>query len=165
MTATSGTSPRAQRAARRGEASRLQGQRQEELVGQEGAAAQEEPTADAVGAGVEETGSPGVAAVAGPGLMWEEEPGVAAEDDSTGVGRETHLPAAAPAAASGDDSFVPAALQPAVSTAPTADGDLAAEEAQVERGLAGSPAPVVATSPSTLGEREIAVVVAEAARQ
>ncbi|CAI5480711.1 unnamed protein product [Closterium sp. Yama58-4] len=165
-TAASSTSPRAQRAARRREAARLQEQRQEEQAGQEGLAAQEEPAADAVEAGVEETGSRGDAAAAGPGLTRRGEPVVAAEADSTGVEREMQLPTAVIATASGDDSFAPAAAQTAVPTAPPADGVLAAEEeARVKRGLADSPTPLMAVSPSTLGELEIAADVAGAARQ
>ncbi|CAI5991539.1 unnamed protein product [Closterium sp. NIES-65] len=108
-TAASNTSPRAQRAARRGEAARLQEQQQEEQAGQEGLAAQEEPAADAVEAGAEETDLRGDVAAAGSGLTRRGEQGAAAEADLTGTGREAHSPAAVPIAASHDDSTAPAA--------------------------------------------------------
>ncbi|CAI5986238.1 unnamed protein product [Closterium sp. NIES-64] len=160
-TAASNTSPRAQRAARRGEAARLQERQQEEQAGQEGLAAQEEPAADAVEAEAEETDLRGDVAAAGSGLTRRGEQGAAAEADPTGTGREAHSPAAVPAAASDDDSTAPA-VGP---TAPPADEVVAAEEAHVEHGSADSPAPLVAVSPSPLGEVEIAAVVAEAEGQ
>ncbi|CAI6003131.1 unnamed protein product [Closterium sp. NIES-64] len=161
MTAASNTSPRAQRAARRGEAAHLQERHQEEQTGQEGLAALEEAAADAVEAGAEETDLRGDVAAAGSGLTRRGEQGAAAEADPTGTGREAHSPAAVPAAASDDDSTSPAAGP----TAPPADEVVAAEEAHVEHGSADSPAPLVAVSPSPLGEVEIAAVAAEAARQ
>ncbi|CAI5952691.1 unnamed protein product [Closterium sp. NIES-64] len=155
-TAASNTCPRAQRAARRGEAAHLQERQQEEQTGQEGLAALEEAAADAVEAGAE-----GDVAAAGSGLTQRGEQGTAVEADPTGTGREAHSPAAVRAAASDDDSTSPAAGP----TAPPADKVVAAEEAHVEHGSADSPAPLVAVSPSPVGEVEIAAVVAEAARQ
>ncbi|CAI5963172.1 unnamed protein product [Closterium sp. NIES-65] len=155
-TAASNTSPRAQHAARRGEAAHLQERQQEEQTGQEGLAALEEAAADAVEAGAE-----GDVAAAGSGLTQRGEQGAAVEADPTGTGREAHSPAAVRAAASDDDSTSPAAGP----TAPPADKVVAAEEAHVEHGSADSPAPLVAVSPSPLGEVEIAAVAAEAARQ
>ncbi|CAI5535306.1 unnamed protein product [Closterium sp. Naga37s-1] len=140
---------------------RLQERQQEEQAGQEGLAAQEEPAADAVEAGEEETDLRGDVAAAGSGLTRRGEQGAAAEADPTGTGQEAHSPAAVPAAASDDDSTAPAAGP----TAPPPDEVMAAEEAHVEHGSADSPAPLVAVSPSPLGEVEIAAVVAEAARQ
>ncbi|CAI5986141.1 unnamed protein product [Closterium sp. NIES-65] len=160
-TATSNTSPRAQRAARREEAARLQERQQEEQARQEGLAAQEEPAADAVEAGAEETDLRGDVAAAGSRLTRRRGQGAAAEADPTGTGREAHSPAAVPAAASDDDSTAPAAGP----TAPPADEVVAAEEAHVEHGSTDSPVPLVAVSSSPLGEVEIAAVVAEAARQ
>ncbi|CAI5975265.1 unnamed protein product [Closterium sp. NIES-64] len=139
---------------------------QGEQAGQEGLEAQEEPAADAVEAGIEETDLRGDVAAAVPDLTRGGEQGVVAEADSTGMGREAHSPAAAVlAAASSGDSIAPAAAQTTGPTAPPADRVAAVEEAQVEQGSADSLAPLVAVSPSPLGELEIAAVVAEVARQ
>ncbi|CAI5500244.1 unnamed protein product [Closterium sp. Naga37s-1] len=164
MTATLSTSPRAQRAARRGEASRLQEQQQrEEQAGQEGGAALGALADGVADAGAEETGLREDAAAVEPGLTLGVETVVAAAADSTGVERVAR-PAAETAAASDDGLVSPAAARPAA-TPPPADEGLAAEEAQGEQGLADPLTPALAESPPALEESEIAAVVAEAARQ
>ncbi|CAI5982034.1 unnamed protein product [Closterium sp. NIES-64] len=121
MTATSSTSPRAQRAARRGEASRLQEQLREEQAGKEGVAAQV-PADGAAEAGAGETGLREDAATVGPGLTLQVGAFVAAVADSTESGRAPRWPAAGTAAASGNVLVSPAAGRPATMPPPLDEG-------------------------------------------
>ncbi|CAI5931789.1 unnamed protein product [Closterium sp. NIES-65] len=159
MTATSSTSPRAQRAARRGEASRLQEQLREEQAGKEGVAAQV-PADGAAEAGAGETGLREDAATVGPGLTLQVGAFVAAVADSTESGRAPRWPAAGTAAASGNVLVSPAAGRPATMPPPLDEGP-SAKEVQGEQRLADSPAPVGAESPPTLEAPVIAAAVAE----
>ncbi|CAI6011618.1 unnamed protein product [Closterium sp. NIES-65] len=164
MIAMLSTSPRAQRAARRGEASRLQEQQREEQAGQEGVAALEAPADGEADAGAGETSSREDAAAKEPGLTVGAETVVALTADSMEVERVERWPAAETAAASDGGLVSPVVARPAATMSP-ADKDLAAEEVQGEQWLPDPPTPAVADSPPTLEETEIAVVVAEAARQ
>ncbi|CAI5535920.1 unnamed protein product [Closterium sp. Naga37s-1] len=165
MIAALSTSPRAQRAARRGEASRLQEQQREERAEQEGVAALEAPADGVADVGVGEASSREAAAAVEPGLTRGAETVEAAAADSVGVGLVECWPAAVTAAASDDGLVAPAVVRPAAATPPLADGGLTVEEVQGGQGLPESPTPVVADSPPTLEGTEIAAVVAEAARQ
>ncbi|CAI5493804.1 unnamed protein product [Closterium sp. Naga37s-1] len=165
-TAESGTSPRALRAARRGEASQQHEQQQHEgRAGREGTVALGELAADAAEAGAAETGLSAAAVAAEPGAAaLLEETDVAAAAEVTGTAREGAQTAgtaggasAAETAAASDGGLIsPAEVRP---TAPPlhVGGGRAAEESQV--------VPEPAASPSPLGTAEVAAVVAEAARR
>ncbi|CAI5999208.1 unnamed protein product [Closterium sp. NIES-65] len=164
MTATLSTSPRAQSAAQRGEASRLQEQQREEQVGQGEVVALEALVDGAADAGAGETSSREDAAAVEPGMTPGVEAVVAAAADPIEVEQVERSPPAETAAASDDGLVSPVVARPAAMT-PPADEILAAEEEQGESGLRVPPTPAVADSPPTLEETEIAAVVAEAVRQ
>ncbi|CAI6005040.1 unnamed protein product [Closterium sp. NIES-64] len=160
-TATSGTSPRAQRAARRGEALWREEQQREEHGGQEEVEALGEPADGAAGAGVGETGSRDDAAAAEPCVRLQGGAPMAMEADPTESEQMPRRPAAGTAAASDDGLALPAVGRPATMHQLSEEGP-AAEEVQGGLGLADSPAPEGAESPPTLEAPVIAAAVAEA---
>ncbi|CAI5521928.1 unnamed protein product [Closterium sp. Naga37s-1] len=162
MTATSGTSPRALRAARRGEALLLHEREHEELGGREENAAPEELAADAAEGEVAGMGSVGAAEAAESegAPLAETEAGVAAGVKLT-VREAITVPemvgegtADVTAAASDDGLASPSADHPNAPVLPEEQGR-AEEESRTAWG----------DSPSPLVVAEIAAVVAEAVRR
>ncbi|CAI5474813.1 unnamed protein product [Closterium sp. Yama58-4] len=167
MTATSGTSPRALRAARQGGAAQPQEQEQE---GRVDLTATGEARVEAVGAGEEETDSAAAAAAAGLGdvpaagaaaavalEMAESGPAApAAPEMAAGVS------AAVPDAASDDGSVPLPSAAPQIQSTPAGRGP-AAVAARTTSAAALQPSPPEqADSPAPVGSAEVAAVVAAA---